>query len=228
MAVAGCDRGFLSLLSPQLFQRLTSEAVQHRFEDGQHIHVRGDLDPGFTMVRKGRVRIGSMSPAGHFIEFGLLRPGDVFGEMTVILEVPRLQDSLALGQTVVDQLSLAQFRTILDESDEFRTLIMRLLARRLQHAHVRIDQILRLPLVDRVGRHLLDVNRRLGGRDAVQLRQSEVAEAMGASRVSVSKALGQLAELNFVGTGYGQIDLTDKAGLKKWLDARHKVDEFVE
>jgi DNA-binding CsgD family transcriptional regulator len=43
---------------------------------------------------------------------------------------------------------------------------------------------------------------------------------MGASRVSISKSLAQLACEGLVRTGYGRIEIADRAGLSKWLSAR--------
>lgn len=220
------DRGFLSLLPEPLLERLTRDANQMRYEDGQLIHARGEKKPGFSMIRKGRVRLGSVSHGGAFVEFGLLRAGDVYGEMTVITGVSRIHDAYAVGTTIIDQLPAARFKAVINEFPELQLLFLRLMARRLQHAYHRIDDILRLPLVDRVGRHLIDLLRRHSEGTALPIKQSDLAEAMGASRVSISKALSQLSESGFVATGYGRIHVTDKAGLVKWLESRHPMPKM--
>ncbi len=202
---------------------MAGEAVSMRYADGQQIHARGEKKPNFSMIRKGRVRLGAFSGHGNFVEFGVLRAGDVYGEMTVISGIARIHDSYAVGATVIDHLSAERFRALLDEYPALQRQMLRLMARRLQHSYQRIDDILRLPLIDRVGRYLLDTKRRITRSQSLQLKQSDIAEAMAASRVSISKAMAQLSELGFVTTGYGSIHLDDVAGLTQWLEDRYAI-----
>jgi CRP/FNR family transcriptional regulator, cyclic AMP receptor protein len=223
MGLPGRERGFLSLLPAPIFERLASDAVQMRYDDGQQIHARGEKKPGFSMIRKGKVRLGSISPNGSFVEFGLLRAGDVYGEMTVISGIARVHDSYAVGPTIVDQLSAERFRALLDEFPALQSHLLKLMARRLQHTYQRIDDILMLPLIDRVGRHLLEIRRRISRSQSLPVKQSDLAEAMAASRVSISKVMAQLSELGFVATGYGRIHLNDPDALTAWLENRHHI-----
>ncbi len=220
MAVSGRERGFLSWLPTPIFTRLTDEATHMRYDDGQLIHERGEKKPGFSMVRKGRVRLGRVGQNGNFIEFGILRAGDVFGEMSVIRGMERTHDALAIGTTVVDQLPGERFQRILEDHPELQNLMLRLMAGRLFYAYQRIDDILSLPLIDRVAQHILDTGKRSADPHAVVLKQVDLAEAMAASRVSISKVLSQLSALGFVKTGYGRIEITDKSAMANWLKKR--------
>ncbi len=223
MGVADRERGFLSLLSEPLFDRISRDSVTMRYEDGQQIHAHGEKKPGISFIRKGGARLGSISGNGGFVEFGLLRSGDVFGEMTIITGIARIHDCYAVGPTVIDHLAAHRFRALVEEFPELQNHIMKLMARRLQHAYQRIDDILRLPLVDRVGRHLLAAKRRTPDGGSIVMKQSDLAEAMAASRVSISKAMSQLSTLGLVSTGYGRITLVDSNALTKWLDHRHPM-----
>jgi CRP/FNR family transcriptional regulator, cyclic AMP receptor protein len=219
----GRERGFLSLLSDPLLERMTADSVQKKYDDGQLVHGRGEKKPGFGMIRKGRVRIGTFSGNGSFVEYGSLRAGDVYGELTVITGIERFHDSYAIGQTVIDHISVDRFQKMITEIPELQLMVLRLMARRLQHAYQRIDDILRLPLIDRVGRHLLETQRRSKDSNSIAIKQSDLAEAMAASRVSISKALSKLSELGFVNTGYGRINLVDQASLTQWLEDRNDL-----
>jgi CRP/FNR family transcriptional regulator, cyclic AMP receptor protein len=220
MGLAAKERGFLSVLSAPLLARLTAEASRKSYTSGQLIHCKGERTPGFSMVRKGRVRLGAVGPSGNFLEFGLLRAGDVYGEMTVINRIHRIHDAYAVGATTVDHLTAERFDRAVAAFPEMQLALLRLMARRLHYAYQRIDDILRLPLIDRVAQHLLDSGRKSSDPAAIALKQADLAEAMGASRVSVSKSLAQLAADGLVRTGYGRIEIADRAGLGRWLAER--------
>jgi CRP/FNR family transcriptional regulator, cyclic AMP receptor protein len=217
------ERGFLSLLSADVIDSVEAWALRQSFSDGQMIHERGDDKPGFSIVKKGGVRLGTIGQSGNFMEFAILRAGDVFGEMTVLTGIKRVHDAYAMGTTEIAAIPAEGFRKLMEEHRDFQSAVLKLMARRLQIAYERIEDVLRLPLTERIAQYLIETLRRSRDGDAVMMRQSDVAEAMAASRVSVSKSLGRLSELGFLRTGYGRIDIINLAGLTAWLAARADV-----
>jgi CRP/FNR family transcriptional regulator, cyclic AMP receptor protein len=221
--MAGNSSGFLAALPEYLLPILEAEASRKRYDNGQQIHQRGEKNPALSIIRKGHARFGSLSACGTFVEFGRIGPGDVYGEMTVAAGHARIHDGYAVGTTEIDHIPAEKFRALLNQHPDLQAVFLRLMAKRLQLAYQRIDDILRLPLIDRIGNFLIETKRRQQGDSAITLKQSEVAEAMAASRVSVSKCLALLNGHGFVDTGYNQIHLTDEAGLKNWLKQREKI-----
>lgn len=215
------DRGLLSRLSPDARRRLNSVATRKTYANGQLIHQRGDKRAGVDFIVSGMVRMGAMGKSGHVISAGMLSAGDMFGEITVFGRLPRMQDAHAIGPTVIDHVSAARFRMFLDEFPQVTELVLELMARRQARAIIAIDDILRLPLVDRLGRQLIEHDRLSGQTGIVAAGKNELAERLGASRVAVSNALAQLSAAGFVKSGYSRVELVDTAGLKAWLASRN-------
>lgn len=218
---AAPERGILSRLAKDARRHLHAVATRKAYAHGQLIHQRGDKRAGVDFIISGMVRMGSMGKSGHVISAGLLSAGDMFGEITVFGRLPRMQDAHAIGPTVIDHVSAARFRMFLDEFPSVLEQVLELMARRQARAIVAIDDILRLPLVDRLGRQLLEYDRMGGETGVVAAGKNELAERLGASRVAVSNALTLLAAAGFVRSGYSRVELLDRKGLISWLSGRN-------
>ena len=228
----GClpDRGILSRLSPAARSRLQAVCTRKSYSSGQLIHQRGDKRAGVDFVISGMVRLGAVGRSGQVISSFMLSAGDMFGEVTVFGRLSRMQDAHADGQTVIDHLSAARFRLFLEEFPEVVDLVLEVMALRQARAIIAIDEILRLPLIDRLGRLLLDQDRLGGKTGIVAVAKNNLAERLGASRVAVSNALAQLAALGFVRSGYGRVYIGQPDALQEWLSNRneaHPVDAMA-
>lgn len=215
------ERGILSRLADDARRHLHAVATRKSYVSGQLIHQRGDKRAGVDFIISGMVRMGAMGKSGHVISAGMLSAGDMFGEITVFGRLPRMQDAHAVGPTIIDHVSAARFRMFLDEFPAVLEQVLELMARRQARALVAIDDILRLPVVDRLGRQLLEYDRMGGDTGVIAAGKSDLAERLGASRVAVSNALAELAAAGFVRSGYGRVELLDQNGLKAWLMGRN-------
>jgi CRP/FNR family transcriptional regulator, cyclic AMP receptor protein len=214
---------WLSQVSEPIRERLRAESVRMTYADGQLVHARGDNKLGLSMIHSGRVRFGTTGANGTFIQFIVLGTGDVFGELTVFTGVGRWHDAFAVGPAVIDQLSSDRFLAILHDYPELALQFLQLLAWRLHFAFEGVDDVMRRPLVDRIARYLINFSALDDASKMVDVRQSELGEAMGASRVSINKALRELADLGFLTTGYGKVELRNRQALETWLVSRNHV-----
>lgn len=215
------ERGILSRLDPAARMRLRAIATRKTYSNGQLIHQRGDRRAGVDFIISGMVRMAIVGKTGHVIASGVLWAGDMFGEITVFGRLPRMQDAHALGTTVIDHVAAARLRMFLEEFPSVIEQILELMARRQARTIAVIDDILRLSVVERLGRQLLEFDRMGGGKGIVAAGKNELAEQLGASRVAVSNALAQLAAAGFVRSGYSRVEILDGPGLKAWLSARN-------
>ncbi|MFM9852642.1 MAG: Crp/Fnr family transcriptional regulator [Sphingomonadaceae bacterium] len=218
---------WLSRVAEPIRNRLRADSVRMTYADGQLVHARGEQKPGLSIIHSGRIRFGTTGANGSFIQFSVLNRGDVFGEMTVFTGVGRWHDAFAVGPVVVDQLSRDRFLAIIHEFPELAIHMLELLAWRLHYAFEGVDDIMRRPLVERIGRYLIHASGTVDAGKMIELRQSELGEAMGASRVSINKALRELADLGFLVTGYGKVELRNRDALQAWLSGRDQVVQLI-
>jgi CRP/FNR family transcriptional regulator, cyclic AMP receptor protein len=197
--------------------------VRKTYHHGQQIQTRGDRDAGFTIVVKGKVRIGTTGRSGGFVLLGVMLPGNVFGEMTVFGGMPRVMDGTADGVTVVDFVPADKMRRLARELPDLAEALLRMMAIRQAMALDQADDVLRLPLIYRIARYLIRAHAITGANERIPVGQAELAEATASSRVSVSKSLSEMARLGLIETGYGYVRLLDAKALRAWLAAGEEV-----
>src|SRR5262245_12606176 len=75
---------------PDAEKAVLRDAAEHRrFPAGQEIFKEGDPGDGVYVVRSGRVRLSARLSGGERRVFSEVTPGDFFGEMAVLDQLPR-------------------------------------------------------------------------------------------------------------------------------------------
>ena len=207
----------LTLLSSEVIAALKSVGHQLRFEDGQRIHARGDKRPGLSIILSGRVRFGVYGEDGGYIQAGLLSEGHCFGEVTLFVEKPRAYDADAFGETVILEIRKPKFESVAAAHPQVSNAMLVTLTGRIYEALEFADDLRSCSLEVRVAKQLMRMSVSGGfSGDVLPIRQTDLAYALGLSRVSVGKALIALQERNLVELGYGEIKISDQIELRRW------------
>ncbi|MEU9130613.1 peptidase domain-containing ABC transporter [Kitasatospora sp. NPDC048540] len=106
-------------LSVTALGRLIARLRPLRFSAGEAVVRQGDPPGGMYVVLDGVLRV-RMEQSGEEREAGLLRTGDVFGEVSLFDSVPRTATVEATGDVELLELEPAVFGELLVELPEFR------------------------------------------------------------------------------------------------------------
>ncbi|NNL87821.1 MAG: Crp/Fnr family transcriptional regulator [Marinicaulis sp.] len=214
---------FMELLPADLADAIKRRATMRRYANDQFLHSRGDPDPGLSIVKSGAVKVGVYGLDGAFILTSILGPGQTFGEFTLFAGLPRTHDAAAVGDTEVYHLRAAEFLPLFERHREIGHA---LLAASLQRLHVVIeilDAMRRLPVRERTAKILFLTVQTMGAAEHLQIRQTEIAQMLGVSRVTMNRALQELSQLGLIAIGYGEIKIVDVAQFNDWIDANCNV-----
>lgn len=219
------NQPLLSLLSDALQRKLVAAGQTKRFDDGQTIHTQGSRRIGLSVIMSGRVRFGVFSEDGDFIHTGLLNEGHCFGEATLFANMPRAYHADAVGETVILGIGKKQFDTLFDDDPGFARAFLGALTNRLYAALDFADDLRRLTLEARIAKQLFRIAGMGGfsGDGIIPIRQTDLAYALGMSRVSIGKVLEALQKRGLIKLGYGEIKITDPARLKALISANKSV-----
>ena len=157
----------VSLASAQLFRLLTPEelvpvsrAAQERsFSVGQEIFREGDPGDGLYIVIEGLVEISGVINDEQRQVFSQIAPGDVFGEMAVIEQLPRSACATASANTRVLFISRTEMQALIERSHMLAAALLQLVSHRLrdfnQHYLREVVQAERLAAVGRFARSIV-------------------------------------------------------------------------
>ncbi|MEZ5894465.1 MAG: Crp/Fnr family transcriptional regulator [Parvularculaceae bacterium] len=216
-------RPLASLLPERLAARLSAAATVVDYEDGETIQSRGDPKPGLSIIRSGAVRFAIPGSDGSYIATSVLGPGHCFGEATLFAHLPRVQDAIAAGPTIVEQIPKTRFDRIFDEEPALARIMLEATTQRLYSVLDFLDDLRRLPLPMRAAKLIAGMARSAKHEGEVECNQSDLAFTLGVSRVSIGKALSELQDAGLITLGYGRIGVPDKKRLHAWIAARSPI-----
>jgi CRP/FNR family transcriptional regulator, cyclic AMP receptor protein len=201
----------------ELQAALRDGAARKRFEAGQFLYHRGDVADGFWLIEKGQIKLGHQQEDGTMQALVILGPGDSFGELACLGRFARVLDAEAMGSCELLWISDRQFSKALQSSETIAREMLRILAVQLQEA---LDNLLlyrNLPASKRLAQRLLALAADRPSPVKLAIRQQELAELIGVSRMTIASVLAELEEQGFVSRRYGHLLIRDTEAMRGWL-----------
>lgn len=204
-----------------VFQRLTAEerrvfaglVREQRVARGALIVRQGDPGDALYVVRAGQVKVTVMGEDGREVILGTLGATAHFGELALLDGRPRSAHVLAMEATTLYVLRREDFRRQVEQMPRVAWALLEELSRRLREADQKITGLVLLDVPGRVARLLLD---RATGEPPVVERaptHETMAQMIGASRETVSRAMKELQDLGLVRAERRTVHLLDREGL---------------
>lgn len=182
-----------------------------KYQAGQMVYLQGTHPGCFYYLISGSVRSFISSSAGEERVLAVHRAGDLMGEASFFDGCPRVTSAMALEECSILTINQAQLDAAFQHHPELALPMLQYLARtvRMLSNHVGAAS---LPAQQRVARWLL--GQPVGKDGVLKATHEGIGQAVGLSRVSVSRALGVLAALGLVELGYRSVIILDRAQLE--------------
>lgn len=186
-------------LSPPEAERLEARALARSFARKEIIYFPDEPGSTVLVLARGRVKIKAVTPDGRETIFAFVQPGEVFGELAVLDDRPRKEYAEAVEDSLVLALPREEVLWLMARRPDVALSVTKLLGFRLRRVENRLRNTLFrstrertigliLELLDEYGEPLPG-----GGTEVrVRLSHQELANLIGATRESVTLALGQL------------------------------------
>jgi CRP-like cAMP-binding protein len=203
-------------LEPAVRQRVISAAVPCAYRKGQVLFEQDDPGDSLIVLKRGAVAVYRSSAAGERALLSVMRPPDVFGEVSLLDGSARSASAEAIEDCTALALSRVAFLDLVHSNPAILDAVMRslgALVRRLTEQNA--DHVF-LDLPGRVAKALV----RLAGDSqapmvTIELNQSQLAEMAGGSRQSVNQAIGSFAGRGWLRTEGRRIVVTDLPALRR-------------
>jgi CRP/FNR family cyclic AMP-dependent transcriptional regulator len=147
-------------------------------------------------------------------EVARLGPGDYFGELALIDDQPRSAHVIAMEDSLLVVLRRDDFRRRVEAEPAVAWAMLTEMSRRLRVADKKIGGLVLLDVPGRIARVLLE-NAPDESTNVVQRRLTHqtIAQMIGASRETVSRAMRDFQEAGWIAVERRVIRLTDRAAL---------------
>jgi CRP/FNR family transcriptional regulator, global nitrogen regulator len=180
--------------------------IVESFERGKTIFFPGDPAERVYFLLKGAVKLSRVYEAGEEITVALLRENTVFGVLSLITGQKSDRFYHAVAFTSVELLSapIEQVEKALQENPELSMLMLRGLSSRILQTEMMIETLAHRDMGSRLVSFLLILCRDFGTPTTegikidLKLSHQAIAEAIGSTRVTVTRLLGDLREKELV------------------------------
>ena len=174
-------------------------------------------DPGDALyiVSSGQVKVVLIGEDGREVILSVLGDGDFFGEMSLIDDEPRSAHVIAMKDSHLLVLRRDDFQVQLQQHPSVALKLLRVLVQRLRRADEKIGSLVLLDVNGRVAQLLLDLAEESGGpRITRKLTHHTIAQMIGSSRETVSRAMRELVERGLIDVSRREITIKDAETLR--------------
>ena len=186
--------------------------VRH-FARGEVVFHNDDPAGHVFLITSGTVKVSVPDEQGHEVVVALQRGGDVFGELALFDDGPRSATVTAITETHTLALARQEFIGALERNPDAMRRMLGLLVKTVRRSTGHIEDLVFLDLPGRVAKCLLDLAE-ASGSDQLDLTQEDLAGFVGATRVSVNRALADLEKRGAIKIGRRNLVLKDRTVLQ--------------
>ncbi|HIK56844.1 MAG TPA: global nitrogen regulator NtcA [Synechococcales cyanobacterium M55_K2018_004] len=189
----------------EVFRQLSGGAfppMVETFERGKTIFFPGDPAERVYFLIKGAVKLSRVYEAGEEITVALLRENSVFGVLSLITgqRADRFYHAVAFTPVELLSVPIEQVEKALKENPELSMLMLKGLSSRILQTEMMIETLAHRDMGSRLVSFLLILCRDFGvpTQDGImidlKLSHQAIAEAIGSTRVTVTRLLGDLRQ----------------------------------
>lgn len=211
---------------PVMFRQMSGAAyppVVETFERGKTIFFPGDPAERVYFLQKGAVKLSRVYEQGEEITVALLRENSVFGVLSLITGQKADRFYHAVAFTTVELLSvpIEQVEKALKENPELSMWMLKGLSTRILQTEMMIETLAHRDMGSRLVSFLLILCRDFGVPESggmtidLKLSHQAIAEAIGSTRVTVTRLLGDLRQENMISINKKRITVHNPSTLSQ-------------
>ena len=224
---------WISELPEEVRKEIDRHFVSRKLVDGEYLYRQGDPPDACFQVSKGRCKVCNYNYDGQEILHLYLMAGDCVGDWGLLIDQPRMNNTISVGSSEVNVLRKTHFNNLYDRFPEIARALNRVMARRLRLTFMLTEDASLLPLRQRLARVIIRMGYSLGHLDQdgctiiEDISQDELSKMVGATRPSVGRELKRFEQEGSIDICYGKLIIKDLAFFSQEYDALMAVEPVV-
>lgn len=176
------------------------------------------------ILEAGLIKIYRESAQANEAVLGYIRPREVFGELTLFSDKPRESFARAVVASVGFKIPREEFRSALNQSPAATFSIAMQIEGRFKEVEARVEDLIFRNVRSRLARILIQLSHSFGtsndGGASIERRftHKDLAALTGASRPSISLAMGELEDEGVISRARGHTTIEDFSRLQMIAD----------
>ncbi|MCB2073244.1 MAG: Crp/Fnr family transcriptional regulator [Novosphingobium sp.] len=187
---------------------LATTGMRRSYCNGEVIHERGQTKFPMSVVVSGKVRFERLFGDGRQVLMAIASAGQNYGDQGGPDETQYTHRATAIGDTEIDHYTGEAFAALL-ERPEIVCALYDVATFRYGRALDLLNDVRALPAEVRVAKLLMAMRASAGGANRLECVQEDIANLLGMSTVTLTKALKALKSGGLIETGYRQVTISD-------------------
>ena len=160
----------------------------------------GDMSDSLYIILSGKVRVFVSDDNGREVILAVQGPGEYFGEMALVDEMPRSASVITTAQSKFCILSKALFESCLTNNPAIALKLLRTQTHRVRRLTINVKSLALLDVYGRVARTLINMATQYDDRMVIEhkLTHQDIAKMVGASREMVSRIMKDLSTGGYI------------------------------
>lgn len=182
------------------FSNICLTASKHVLEKGEYLFHQGDTAETIYLIKEGTIKLAQYTEEGREIILDIVGRGDVLGETALFNQQKHQASAIAQEKVKVCSISLGQFEKLILAKPAIAVKIIANLGQKLYLAMQQLGDVTNHSVADKLTRLLFRLAREYGQKTpegqliVLSLTQQDLANMVGASRVTVVQVLKRLKE----------------------------------
>lgn len=205
--------GLLEGISEEAVHRFNAVVRRTKHRRGEWIFVHGDPAEIIYLLQKGRMKITALSEDGHEVVHEIIGPGEIFGDTSPMLGIPRTTSAQTLEPSLLCEIRQKDFELLLAANPELSLQLLKSVGLRLKKAEAQLLNVICHDVSTRVKEALLDLivaepDPKPNEPVRIKITQQDLANLIGASRQKTWQALKDLEDAHVLRLMYRSILVT--------------------
>ncbi len=201
-------------------RRLAERTTMHQFNRGKVILYPDEQSEMVYVIKEGRVKVSKYSPEGREQILGLLEPGDLIGELSLVKEREPVHVE-AFEDTLICAFRQEDFIELIRTHPALMLRVIRVLAQRLRQVEEEIADLVFRDVPGRLASLLLRLAEECGQENShgvrltLRLTHQDIASMIGATRETVTNTLSRFRDEGLIATDQHHIVIRNTQGLRR-------------
>lgn len=198
--------------SPNFLEVWRSQGTRKSLKAGVYLWQEGDASREAILILDGEVEIFKLGSGGEEIVLRMAGPGETLGEMACLDGIPHSASLRTATHCIIASLTAEKLKDLVSGHPGSYEFLYRQQTGRLRSLTRKVSELNFNKIFQRTLLFLLEEADR--GKLAISITHQDLARRIGATRESVTKALGTLARSELVSLSRGRISIADINRLK--------------
>lgn len=176
----------------------------------------GDYGDALYVIKSGRIKIAKVAIDGREKTLTILKAGDFFGEMAIFDDMPRSATAEAMDHDVrLLSMSKSDFEHLILSNPSIAIRIMKDLTRRIRQVNEQVQDLAFKDVHGRVASTIFNLLKaekdatKNQGVSSLKMTHQDLANMVGSSRETVTRALNRLQDEGVISIMHQQITILD-------------------